>query len=103
MTLNVDGSHGVGNQSSACGRLLKDDARAFIQGFFCKISSSNVLWVELWSLLSGLKLARDLGIKPLIIEVDSITRIDMVHQGHARNSAPQVLLDEVKSLLRRRD
>lgn len=53
--VNIDGSHNPSSSSSSCGGLIRDEACAFLKGFFCKLSPCNSLWAELCALLHGIK------------------------------------------------
>lgn len=70
MKLNVDGSHGICNHSSTCGGILNDDDGLFLKGFFCKVTSCNVMWAEIRGILSGLRIARDMEIPKIIVDLD---------------------------------
>lgn len=45
--LNVDGSHCVTRGESACGGLIRNSSGLFIKGFFCKVTTSNIVWAEM--------------------------------------------------------
>lgn len=53
----VDGAHGFGNGSSACGGLVRDSVGIFMKGLYCKVTSSNALWVGMWRILLARSLA----------------------------------------------
>lgn len=101
--LNVDGSHGLGKGSLACGGLIRDAEGNFIKGFHSKITSSNVIWAELWGVLSGLQLARNIMLQHIVVEVDSKTAIDTINKGFSTSPALQYLIEEIKTLVRKRD
>lgn len=86
--LNIDGAYGRRGYTT-CGGLLRDSDGAFTKGFFCKVSYGNALWAEMWSILYGLKLARNLSLQRIIVETDSKLQWKQFQLG-----SPQILLSE---------
>lgn len=68
--LNVDGAFAQ-RGNTGCRGLVRNLEGMFEKGFFGKVSPSNALWAELWSILFGLKLARSLSTPRVIVEADS--------------------------------
>lgn len=96
-TLNVDGSHKQG--SSACGGLLRDSSGRFMKGFHCNLGSSTSVMAELWGLVLGLRLARDVGISSLRIEMDSRVVVNMIILRRSQCLMFQPLLEEALDLV----
>lgn len=67
------------------------------------MTSSNALWAELWGVLSGIQLARDLNLKKFIIESDSKMVVEAILWGSFPNPSVQCLLDEILLMFHRRD
>lgn len=67
LKLNTDGSrlHGL----AACGGLLRDTMGQFICGFHYNLGSASSILAELWGVIHGLRLAANLGVQRLIVEV----------------------------------
>lgn len=99
----MDGSHFPGAGSTACGGLIRDATGNFLRGFHCKITSRNVIWAELWGVLSGLQLARTLKMNNLIVEADSITAISLINKGFSSSPALHFLVGEIRILARQKD
>lgn len=97
--VNVDGSFISNYGSSACGGLATDSMGSVIKGFFYKVGACNAAWAELWGLLKGIELARDLALNWVIFEMDSKVIVDMVRSGSTRIIFLQPLLQEVISFL----
>ena len=54
------------------GGVLSDCNGEWVRGFSIKLEACPALEAELWAILYGLRLARDKGIRFLIVEVDSL-------------------------------
>lgn len=68
--LNTDGS--CKNTGDAwAGGVLRDSFSYWVSGFCMKIGESSVTMAELWGLYQGLNLAWNVGIRRLLVEVDS--------------------------------
>lgn len=76
--VNVDGSHWRSSGSTACGGLVRNEHGVFVAGFYTKLGSSTALWVELWALRLGIKLARQLHLHSVCFELDSEVVMRMV-------------------------
>lgn len=50
----------------------------FLRGFYYKVTSSNILWAEKWSIFLGLRMAWNLSIPKMIMEVDSKVATDII-------------------------
>lgn len=99
----MDGPHGCGKGSSACGGLIRDVTSMFLEGFHCKVTSSNVVWAELWGVLPGLRLAREVKLLNIIVGSDSKSAIDMIHRRFSPKPAFRFLVEELLSLARKSD
>lgn len=67
--LDTDGSHRKG--LVACGSLLRDELGRFVKGFYANLGASSSVHAELWGVTLGLRLAKDLKLSFLIVELDS--------------------------------
>lgn len=101
MKLNTDGSRK--NGLAACGGLLRNAMGQFISGFHCNLGSATSVLAELWGLTLGLRLARQLGVTRLLVELDSRTVCSMIsaRRTHCLNLQP--VLDEALSLIQQQD
>ncbi|OMO49818.1 reverse transcriptase [Corchorus capsularis] len=68
------------------GGLLRDDAGNWVGGFMLNIGRTSSLCAELWGVRQGLIMARNMGLKSLVVELDAIvvvqflkTKVSMVH------------------------
>jgi hypothetical protein len=63
--MNIDGS-------SACRGIQRNQNNTFMKELYCKLSSTNSIFAEASALPSEILLARDLGVKDIIFETDSL-------------------------------
>ncbi|KAK9288501.1 hypothetical protein L1049_016960 [Liquidambar formosana] len=69
--LNTDGSSFDNPGSAAVGGLIRDKAGNWLKGFLCNLGVGFNNTIELWALRQGIILTWDMGIRQLIIEIDS--------------------------------
>lgn len=70
MKVNVDGAHDTSG-ISGCGGIICYEHGTWHGGFFIGIGICSVLVAELWSILVGLRMAKDLGYRRIEVESDS--------------------------------
>lgn len=71
-----------------------------MKGFYAKIGPGNALIAEFMALVRGIHLAKDLGLKNVIIESDSNVVIDFFSKGHTIIAPLRPLFDETLRILR---
>lgn len=101
--LNVDGSHSIKGNNFACGGSIRIDSGEFLRGFFSKVTSSNVVWAEMWGVYSGLKLAREMRLLRVLVETYSRTVVDIIKNSFSVNPALNSLLKDIQLLMRNKD
>ena len=77
--LNTDGSYRNTGEAGA-GGVIRDSFGNWISGFSMNIGESSVIMAELWGLYQGLSLAWNVGIRHLLVEVDSLCVTQMISQ-----------------------
>ena len=92
--LNTDGAS-CGNPGRARGGgVIRDNAGNWIKGFARYIGYTTSIIAEFWALRDGLKLAIQLGVKNLEVELDAKVIIDLINSRNSSNTAyPSLLLD----------
>ncbi|KAJ7976291.1 Ribonuclease H [Quillaja saponaria] len=75
--LNYDGCC-KGNSSASCGGVIRDEKGAWLCGFIENIHTETSLLAEISGLLCGLKLAWDKGFTKVLVEIDSLTTLDLI-------------------------
>lgn len=83
--LNVDGCRSVAGRIVA-GGVIRDADSGLIRGFSSAIGSGSVLEAEMWALLLGFSLAKELGFVKVLVEFDSMEAIGLMlgkKEGHA--------------------
>ena len=98
--LNTDGSCKNTGEAGA-GGVIRDSVGHWVSGFCMRIGDSSVLMAELWGLYQGLTLAWDVGIKRLLVEVDSLCITQMISKQMVVPNAFSALLTAVRELLSR--
>ncbi|KAK4274538.1 hypothetical protein QN277_017742 [Acacia crassicarpa] len=75
---NVDGATMMQSFNSGCGGVLRDCLGNWIVGFSKAIGICHSSVAEEWTILEGLQIARDLGIKKIIVESDAQEVIKLI-------------------------
>ncbi|KAH9734521.1 putative ribonuclease H protein [Citrus sinensis] len=96
--LNTDGARKISGNASA-GGLIRNYCGEWVHGFGMNIGHCTITGAELWGLLQGLQLAWNIGIRQLLVEVDSrcITEILTTDTNHP--NANSSLIQGIKRLL----
>ncbi|KAF7813509.1 ribonuclease H [Senna tora] len=74
--VNSDGAVRVIDGMFACGAIVRDHNGSWIVGMTRQLAPCSVLKAEAWGALEGLRLARDFGVKKVILESDSMNLVD---------------------------
>ncbi|KAH9666643.1 putative ribonuclease H protein [Citrus sinensis] len=77
--LNTYGSYRNTGEAGA-GGVIRDSFGNWISGFSMNIGESSVIMAELWGLYQGLSIAWNVGIRHLLVEVDSLCVTQMIFQ-----------------------
>ncbi|KAF7829792.1 putative calcium-binding protein CML44 [Senna tora] len=78
LTVNTDGSHKPDTDSISCGGVMRDHNGNWVKGFAKKLGKGGVLQAELWSILTGLQILKDMNMDKVIFEVDSMLAVHLV-------------------------
>ena len=73
--LNTDGSFLADIGIVGGGGLVRDDKASWQGGFSIQMQCTSVEVIESWALLYGLKMPWEMGIRKLIVEIDSFRSI----------------------------
>ncbi|KAF2318593.1 hypothetical protein GH714_009221 [Hevea brasiliensis] len=76
--LNTDGSLPNLGGIACGGGLIRDSNGRWIKGFKAVFEKTSVLGAELWSILEGMKLAKSLGLKDIIVESDNLIAVQIL-------------------------
>ena len=68
--LNVDGASSNGLGQAGAGGLIRDEGGYWMNGFGVSLGTTNNMVVELWAIIYGLSMARDICCRNMIIESD---------------------------------
>lgn len=99
--LNTDGS--VVQSNAAAGGIIRDNRGGWVAGFSMNIGPSTVHESELWGLRQGLFLALQIGLRKLIVEMDSLQIIQALTQTVHQNPPGPTLLTDFQGLLKKFD
>jgi ribonuclease HI len=79
--LNVDGSLLSSIHTAGFGGLLRDNAGAFLGGFYGAADQPNILYAEIMAILHGLELCWNKGFRNVACFSDSLQAITLIEQG----------------------
>lgn len=92
LKLNVDGSCRKG--LAACGGLLRNSKGHFVRDFYCNLGASTSVSAELLALVHGLRLAKSMGTRALLVELDSQVVVNMTKMRRTHCCHLKPLLEE---------
>ncbi|GKV35630.1 hypothetical protein SLEP1_g43875 [Rubroshorea leprosula] len=96
--LNTDGSRMQETGLASTGGLLQDSSGTFIQGFSVNIGQISVFLAELWGCREGLILCRNKGISHLVVEMDSLSAVQVIEGSKEQDSLAAVLVEDIRRL-----
>ncbi|KAF7812710.1 RNA-directed DNA polymerase [Senna tora] len=79
--INSDGAVKTSYNKARCGALIRDHNGTWISGVIRNLVNYSVLKTEAWGAFEGIKLARDLGYRKIILESDSQCLINIFMSG----------------------
>ncbi|XVF31410.1 hypothetical protein REPUB_Repub16aG0143600 [Reevesia pubescens] len=97
--INVDGSAITNPESLSVGGICPDSQWLWCFGFMLRMDYGCILKAELHAILAGLKLAWSRGFKKVIIESDSLTGVQRLHQSLQDRDPYSLLIKECKHLM----
>ena len=95
--LNSDAS--ITNGHAGVGGLLGDSNGTWVQGFSKPLGTAMVLMAELWALREGLRMARQLNIYYLMVNVDSSDVVKVYSSSSSSNRLTWPLVAECRDIL----
>ncbi|KAK8630332.1 hypothetical protein V6N13_079130 [Hibiscus sabdariffa] len=98
--LNVDGARDHGTDFAACGGLIRDHDGRWVRGFARSVGICSPIEFELWAVHEGLVQAWVLGLKRVVVEVDSTLVLRLLSQRSCRESS-MTIVQHIFSLLSR--
>lgn len=99
--LNTDGAYSSVSPGIASGGILRDEHGGFLKAFMFKGEEGDSLTSELWGCLHGLKLAWDMGVKNVILEIDSADAVELLRNPVNETHEDYRLVKEVKRVIDR--
>ena len=100
LSLNVDASFTEESYSGSCGAVIRDHLGSFVAASTAKLEyAADIVAAEAAALVEGLKLALQLGIDSLLIQMDNLIVVESLksNSGHSMVVAP--ILDECRNLM----
>ena len=98
--LNTDGSCIPSSLSSGVGGLFRDANGKWIMGFAKGCGLCPPLEAELRGILIGLQLAKDRGLKKLVVESDSLMAVEAINGGHKLFGNCKHLIDSISCIIK---
>ena len=83
------------------GAIIRDREGHWVKGFSRSIGFTSSIMVELWAFRDGLRLASQLGIQNLEVEMDAKVIVDLINSNVNYNRAYSPLLHDCRLLLSR--
>ncbi|KAF7844636.1 putative RNA-directed DNA polymerase [Senna tora] len=100
--VNVDGACSrEALERASCGGVVRDYMGRFIYGFSKNLGSCDALAAELWGVILGLNMAWELGIKKVVVEVDSTSAHQLVYAQNQEFHPYAALVTDIHLLLAR--
>lgn len=99
--LNTDSAVNFESKLATAGRVIRNNSREWIGGFFHNIGTSSVLAAELWGIFNGLQLYQNNGSKRVDVESDNFTVVQFILCKKETNNQVSALVIAIKCLLRR--
>ncbi|KAL9422188.1 hypothetical protein AB3S75_034454 [Citrus x aurantiifolia] len=96
--LNIDGARKISGHASA-GGLIRNYCGEWVHGFGMNIGHCTITGAELWGLFQGLQLAWNIGIRQLLVEVDSRCITEILATDTNYPNANSSLIQGIKRFL----
>ena len=97
--LNTDGASFGNRRKTGGGGLIRDSLGNWVKGFSRSIGYVLSIMAKFWALRDGQRLASDIGIQNLEVELDAKVIVDLVKSKINANRPYSPLLNDCKSLL----
>ncbi|KAK9097467.1 hypothetical protein Sjap_022964 [Stephania japonica] len=94
LKLNIDGAWNSEGKASA-GDLIRDEEGRLVRGFHHSLGDCSTLDPELWGVLMGLRIAWQMDIKQLELEVDSLKTLKLIRDSILSNLQVVTLIREI--------
>ena len=98
-TLNTDGAVKNNPGLAGAGGLIRDPLGRWVKGFSLGVGVTNSVAAELRGLLEGLKLALQLNISNLVVEMDALTIVNFINFRAPVNPLFKPLVCECRKIL----
>ena len=99
--LNTDEASFGNPRKARGGSIIRDREGHWVKGFSRSIGFTSNIMAELWALRDGLRLANQLGIQNLEVEMDAKVIVDLINSNVNHNRAYSPLLHDCRLLLGR--
>ncbi|GLT70676.1 hypothetical protein SLA2020_427380 [Shorea laevis] len=99
LKLNTDGALSHVAEKASAGGLIRDHEGRWVHGFALCIGKQSSFIAELWGCRAGLRMAFDLGITHLILEMDSLLIVQMLQARKGVEGLASTLFLDILHLL----
>ncbi|GLT56367.1 hypothetical protein SLA2020_294110 [Shorea laevis] len=97
--LNTDGAMNHATTKASAGGLIRDHEGRWVHGFSLGIGYQSSFMAELWGCREGLRMASDLRITHLILEMDSLLVVHMLQSKKGVDGLAWTLFSDILHLL----
>ncbi|GLU02613.1 hypothetical protein SLE2022_198580 [Rubroshorea leprosula] len=96
--LNTDGSRIQDTGFASAGGVLRDQSSVFIQCYSVNIGLVSIFLAELWGCREGLILCKNKGLKHVVVEMDSLSAVQVINGQKEQDSLSAVLVSDIRRL-----
>jgi ribonuclease HI len=96
--LNTDGAS-KNMQQAGCGGIVRGSQGEWIRGYAKSVGMCNAFVAELWGVLEGLRIVKNMGFRKVELCIDSQSVVQVIQNGYAQSSMGGPLLKQIWQLL----
>ncbi|GKV49594.1 hypothetical protein SLEP1_g56334 [Rubroshorea leprosula] len=99
LKLNTDGAMSQASGDASAGGLIRDHGGQWLHGFAINIGPQTSYMAELWGCRAGLRLALEMGLTHLVLEMDSLLAMQVILVRKTGDGPASILLLDIFHLI----
>ncbi|GKV24486.1 hypothetical protein SLEP1_g34094 [Rubroshorea leprosula] len=99
LKLNTDGAMSQASGNASAGGLIRDHGGQWLHGFAINIGPQTSYMAELWGCRAGLRLALEMGLTHLVLEMDSLLAVQAILARKTGDGPASILLLDIFHLV----